>query len=297
MRIGYALPIGERGDPPKAVRYSEIRELAIRAEAAGLDSLWAADHIFHEPPAGPRRGLWENWTIFSALAEATQRVEFGPLVLCMPFRNPGMVGWQANTLDEVSNGRFVLGLGAGWHKPEFDAFNFEFEHRVSFFEDALNVNGPLLREGRVDYDGEFASGHTTRAPRGPREKGPPLMIAAFKPRMFRLAAQWADRYNTVWYGLPNGEFEEHVTNLRAACEKIGRDPEEIEVSAGLTVLDEKQARTREPGNWLHLDANELADAFAVWSEKGVSEVMCRPEAASPQSVEVIARAAESFRAG
>lgn len=294
MRIGLVLPIGERGDPPKAVRYSEIRELALLAEQGGLDAVWAADHIFHEPPTGPRRGIWENWTVMSALAEATERVDFGPLVLCTPFRNPGMLAWQANTLDEVSGGRLVLGLGAGWHQPEFDAFGFEFEHRVALFEDSLNVLVPLLREGRADYDGTFASGHATLAPRGPRVNGPPIMISAFGPRMMRLTAQWADRYNTVWYGRPNDKFDEDVAHLRAACDRQGRDAAEIEVSAGLTILDDTTSVGRAAGTWLSDDPAALADAFGEWQTEGVAELMCRPEPAAPRMVEAIVRAAEMF---
>jgi alkanesulfonate monooxygenase SsuD/methylene tetrahydromethanopterin reductase-like flavin-dependent oxidoreductase (luciferase family) len=123
------------------------------------------------------------------------------------------------------------------------------------------------------------------------------MIAAFKPRMFGIAARWADRYNTVWFGLPDAEFDGHVSSLRAACDKIGRDAGEIEVSAGLTVLNEERASAR-PGKegWLLEDPDVLADAFAAWREKGVVELMCRPDDATPRSVEVIARAAEIFRA-
>src|SRR5215212_2727203 len=222
MRIGVVLPIGERGDPPKVVRYAQIRELALIAEAGGLDSIWAADHLFHEPPDGPRRGLWENWTVLAALAEATERVELGPLVMCTPFRNPGMIAWQANALDEVSGGRLVLGMGAGWHEPEFAAFGFEFDHRVSLFADSLAIIGPLLRAGRVDYEGRYALGQTEMAPRGPRPNGPPIMISAFAPRMIRLAAEWADRYNTVWHGQPNDKFNQDVDHLRTACDERDR---------------------------------------------------------------------------
>jgi alkanesulfonate monooxygenase SsuD/methylene tetrahydromethanopterin reductase-like flavin-dependent oxidoreductase (luciferase family) len=297
MRIGVTLPIGERGDPPRAVHYSQIRELALLAEAGGLDSIWAADHLFHEPATGPRRGLWENWTILTALAEATERVHLGPLVMCTPFRNPGMIAWQANALDEISAGRLVLGLGAGWHDPEFKAFGFEFEHRVSLFADSLAVLVPLLRDGKVDHDGRFASGHTELSPRGPSPKGPPIMISAFGPRMMALAAQWADRYNTVWYGLPNDGFAKDVANLLAACEKRGRDPAEIEVSTGLMVLDDEVGTRQTNSDWLASEPAAIADALAAWRDEGVAEVMCRPDPATPQMLEHIIRAAEMFRTG
>ena len=286
MRIGVGLPINER------YRFKEIRDLALIAEEGGLDSMWAADHLFHDPPSGPRRGLWENWTVMTALAQATNRVELGPLVLCVPFRNPGMIAWQAHTLDEVSNGRFVLGLGSGWHEPEFAAFGFEFEHRVGLFADALAIIAPLLRDRKVDYDGQFASGHATLPAGGPRPKGPPIMVAAFKPRMMRLAAQWADRYNTVWYGLPNDEYRENVANLRTACEALGRDPNDIEISAGLTVLDSDAAAGRSDSDFLTGPPEALAEALAAWRNEGVAEVMCRPEPSTAAMYELIVRARE-----
>ena len=285
VRVGVGLPISE------SVRYQQIRELALIADQGGLNSIWAADHLFHEPESGPRRGIWENWTIMTALAEATQRVEFGPLVMCAPFRNPGMIAWQANALDEVSDGRFVLGLGAGWHKPEFDAFGFEFEHRVSLFADSLEVLVPLLRTGRVDYDGKFASGHATLYPRGPRPAGPPIMIAAFGPRMMKITARWADRFNTAWYGRPDEEFRGEIDKLRAACAEVGRDPSEIEISAGLTVLNEERAAGRTDG-YLMGPPEALAEALAEWREEGVAEVMCRPEPSTPEMYELVVRAKE-----
>jgi alkanesulfonate monooxygenase SsuD/methylene tetrahydromethanopterin reductase-like flavin-dependent oxidoreductase (luciferase family) len=295
MRVGVVLPIGERGDPPLVVPYRDIRAMALQAEAGGLDSIWAADHLFHEPDTGPRRGLWENWTVITALAEATNRVELGPLVMCAPFRNAGMIAWQANALDEISGGRLVLGLGSGWHQPEFDAFGSEFEHRVSFFADQLAIIGPLLRDGKVDYAGKYASGHALLTPRGPRPNGPPLMIAAFGPRMMRLAAQWADRYNTVWYGRPNDAFTNDVDHLRRACEERGRDPAEIEISAGLNVLDREVGGRRTDDDWLGDDPADLAGALAEWRDKGVDEVMCRPDPASPAMVDAVVRAAELMR--
>jgi alkanesulfonate monooxygenase SsuD/methylene tetrahydromethanopterin reductase-like flavin-dependent oxidoreductase (luciferase family) len=296
MRIGVGLPIGERGDPPKAVRYREIRQLALMAEQGGLDSIWAADHIFHQPQVGTRRGLWENLTVLTALAEATERVEVGPLVLCTPFRNPGMIAWQANALDEVSNGRFVLGLGAGWHEPEFSAFGFEFDHRVSFFADALAIISPLLRSGQVDHDGRYASGHATLSPRGPRPAGPPIMIAASGPRMMRLAARWADRFNTAWYGLPDEDFRRDVANLQAACAELGRDPAEIEISAGIDVFDAATAAGRPGSSHLVASGDELADGLAAWRAIGVAEVICRPYPPTPAMLETIIGAAQTLRA-
>jgi alkanesulfonate monooxygenase SsuD/methylene tetrahydromethanopterin reductase-like flavin-dependent oxidoreductase (luciferase family) len=277
------------------MRYAQMRELALTAEHGGLDSIWVADHLFFEGNDGEVRGTWESMSMLSALAEATTRVELGPLVLCTPFRNPGLIAWMANTLDEISRGRFVLGLGSGWHQPEFDGFGFEFGRRVSVFEDSIEVLIPLLREGKVDYDGQWASGHAQMRPPGPRRKGPPILIAGSKPRMMSLIANWADRWNSVWYGLPTEEFRDERSNLENACAEIGREPNTIEVSVGVQVKDPRTI-DRNDGENLVGRVDELAEAFAMWDEEGVDEVMCRLEPPSTGIVEVISDAAQKFRA-
>jgi alkanesulfonate monooxygenase SsuD/methylene tetrahydromethanopterin reductase-like flavin-dependent oxidoreductase (luciferase family) len=275
-----------------------MRDIALAAEHGGLDSIWMADHIFIEAPDGPLRGVWESMAMLGALADATSRVELGPLVLCTPFRNPGMIAWAANTLDEISGGRFVLGLGSGWHKPEFDCFGFEFGRRVSVFEDSLEVIVPLLREGRVDYDGEWAVGHAELRPAGPRAArgGPPILIAGSKPRMMSLIAKWADRWNSVWYGLPTDEFRDERANLRAACADVGRDESTIEVSVGIAVQDPRTLDRNGPQAVVGR-VDELVEAFEIWHKEGVDEVMCRLEPPSTDIVSVIAEAAARFRPG
>jgi alkanesulfonate monooxygenase SsuD/methylene tetrahydromethanopterin reductase-like flavin-dependent oxidoreductase (luciferase family) len=296
VKIGICLPIGERGEERRAFGYSQMRDMAIATEHGGLDSVWVADHLLITGGDGLARGIWESMAMLGALADATTRVELGPLVLCAPFRSPGMIAWAANTLDEISGGRFVLGLGAGWHQPEFDAFGFEFGRRVSYFEDALEVIVPLLREGRVDYDGEFASGHAELRPRpgSTTRSGPPILLAGSKPRMMSLIAKWADRFNSVWYGLPTDEFRDERSNLQEACQAIGRDPATIEVSVGIAVKDPRAIDENGPDAVVG-DVAHLLDAFETWREEGVDEVLCRLEPPSVGIVEVIAEATERFR--
>ena len=290
MRIGICVPISERGPERRLFRYSQMRDIAIAAEHGGLDSIWVADHLFIAPGDAAARGAWESLSILGALADATTRLELGPLVLCTPFRNPGMIAWAANTLDEISGGRFVLGLGSGWHQPEFEGFGFEFGRRVSVFEDSLNVLVPLLREGRVNYDGEWAVGHAELRPPGPRGKGPPILIAGSRPRMMSLIAKWADRWNSVWYGLPTDEFRDERANLEAALAGAGRGMATIEVSVGIAVKDPRTIDRNGP-DAVRGDKESLIEAFATWRAEGVDEVMCRLEPPSTDVVEVIAEAA------
>jgi alkanesulfonate monooxygenase SsuD/methylene tetrahydromethanopterin reductase-like flavin-dependent oxidoreductase (luciferase family) len=294
MRVGICIPISERGADREILGYGAMRELALATEQAGLDSIWVADHLFFVPPEGETRGVWESLTMLAALADATSRVELGPLVLCTPFRNPGLIAWTANTLDEISAGRFVLGVGAGWHAPEFEAFGFEFERRVTYFEESLSVIVPLLREGRADYDGRLVSGHAELRPAGPRAArgGPPLLIAGTKPRMMRLTATWADRWNSVWWGLPNDEFRAERAQLHEACDDHGRDREAIEVTVGVAVRDPNEVAGNDD-KALRGTVDDIAAALAAWRDEGVAEVMCRLE---PPSLGVIETIAEAWRA-
>jgi len=288
MRVGVALPIGERGPEKKAHPYKELREMAMAAEQGGADSIWVADHLFYEND-GDLRGMWESMSVLAALADATTRVELGPLVMCVPFRNPGLIAWMCNTIDEISGGRFVVGLGSGWHEPEFAAFDFNFARRVSVFDESLQVIVPLLREGKSDFNGEFAKGVAELRPAGPRadKGGPPILIAGTKPRMMSLIAKYADRWNSVWYGLPTDEFRAERRDLEAACAAISRDPREIEVSAGVIVSNEAGTNDNEH---LYGEVDQIAEGLNAWQAEGVTEVMC---AMQPPSVELVGKITEA----
>src|SRR5438477_6255749 len=177
MKVGVVLRTGPVAQGERPRPYTYIRDMAQQAEAAGFDSIWLYDHLLYRWPGRETDGIWECWTVLAGLAEATQRVGLGTIVLAVPFRNPALVAKMAVTLDEVSNGRLTLGLGAGWHQPEFDAFGVPFDHRASRFAEALAIIRPLLREGRVDFDGAFyGAANCEVVPRGPRPSGPPLML-------------------------------------------------------------------------------------------------------------------------
>jgi alkanesulfonate monooxygenase SsuD/methylene tetrahydromethanopterin reductase-like flavin-dependent oxidoreductase (luciferase family) len=198
MKIGLVLIIAERKELKRAFSYQETREIAQRAESTGFDSLWLYDHMLYRSEGEPTIGIWECWTFLSALADATQHVELGTLVACNSFRNPALLAKMAITLDEVSQGRLILGIGAGWNKPEYDAFGWPFDHRVSRFEEALQIIRPLLKGGKVDFEGKYYQAHDCEIkPYGPRAGGPPLMIGSFGERMLSLTVKYADLWNTL----------------------------------------------------------------------------------------------------
>src|ERR687894_3022013 len=148
MRIGIQLPEVER-----EVRWPEYLALARAAEEGGFDSIWVGDHLLYRGDGRPERGPWEAWTLLAALAACTERVELGPLVACTAFHPPGLIAKMAATIHEVSGGRFVLGLGAGWNEDEFRAFGLPFDHRVSRFEESFTIIRCLLAGQRVALRG------------------------------------------------------------------------------------------------------------------------------------------------
>src|SRR5512146_1755837 len=170
MKLGVVIMLADSREYGRPRRYSEIRAMAQHVEAAGFDSIWLYDHLLYRQEGEGTIGIWECWSMLSALAEATRRVELGTLVSCSSFRNPALLAKMAVTVDEVSGGRLTLGLGAGWNEPEYRAFGFPFDHRVDRFEEALQIIRPLLKEGRVDFQGKYYRADECEiAPLGPRQ--------------------------------------------------------------------------------------------------------------------------------
>src|SRR3954470_10557092 len=184
MRVGVVLPIGEDDAGGGIADYPAIRDVAIAAEAGGFDSVWVFDHLLFRFD-GPTTGIHECWTILSAIAEATSRVQLGSIVMCTSFRNPGLLAKMAATLDHVSDGRLILGIGCGWHDPEYEAFGYPTDHKVGRFEEALTVIRSLIREGRADLDGQWVQARdAVLVP--PARPDLPILIASKRPRMLEL---------------------------------------------------------------------------------------------------------------
>jgi alkanesulfonate monooxygenase SsuD/methylene tetrahydromethanopterin reductase-like flavin-dependent oxidoreductase (luciferase family) len=251
MRIGIQLPEVERD-----VRWPEYLTLARAAEAGGFDSIWIGDHLLYR---APDRAPWEAWTLLAALAAATERVGLGPLVACTAFHPPGLIAKMAATIDEVSGGRFVLGLGAGWNEDEFRAFGIPYDHRVSRFEEAFAIVRGLLAGERVTLAGRFWSAEDAVLLPPPARRVP-LMIGSNGPRMLRIALPYADAWNT-WYE----DYGNSAEGLAALIERTGV-PDTVERSAcvlvGLGGRERSADVPRVERSRLAGHLRELADAGA-----------------------------------
>ena len=241
LRVGVQLPEVEREVP-----WPEYISMARTAEEVGFDSIWLGDHLLYRAEGTrPERGPWEAWTLLAALAAVTERVRLGPLVASASFHPPGLIAKMAATLAEVSGGRFVLGLGAGWNEAEYRAFGLPYDHRVSRFEEAFEIVRRLLGGERVTHAGQFW--HVDDAVLLPRPgRAVPLMVGSNGERMLGITLPHVDWWNT-WYthygNTPEG-FARLNWQVTEAAERAGRAPNELERSACMLVSLEEDAVRR-----------------------------------------------------
>ena len=294
MKIGVIVPNGAVGVAEQVLSYAEIRALVLAAERSGLDSIWIYDHMLFHFQGKPREGVWEGWTILSGLAEATERVELGTMVLCTAFRNPAILAKMAVTLDEMSGQRLILGLGAGWHEPEFTMFGLPFDHLVDRFEEAVQIITPLVREGHVDFHGKYASAVDCEIIPAPRRKIP-VLIGASRPRMLKLTARYADSWNTSGGGRVEGLAPKRAA-LELAEGEVGRDPASLEVTVSINIafpdLGTVPDGADDPAKFLSGSIDEIAAGLRGFAAGGVGHVMAW---LYPLNDESVARFAEAAR--
>lgn len=230
MDIGLQLPEIER-----VVGWPEYRAMAVLAEEVGFDSIWLGDHLLYDKPDGPK-GPWECWTQLAAVAAVTERVLLGPLVSPTGFRNPALLVKMAATVDEISNGRLVLGLGSGWNEREYEAYGFPFDQRVSRFAEAFEIIHALVRDGYCDFEGEYH--RARRLHMVPRARPDlPMMIGSTGPRMLSLTAPHIDWWNEWWSRFDNDArgLDPLLSRLDAALVASGRSPDEVVRSVAILV--------------------------------------------------------------
>jgi alkanesulfonate monooxygenase SsuD/methylene tetrahydromethanopterin reductase-like flavin-dependent oxidoreductase (luciferase family) len=240
LRVGVQLPEVER-----EVGWPEYVAMARAAEESGFDSIWLGDHLLYRGDGRPERGPWEAWTLLAALAAVTDRVQLGPLVACASFHPPGLIAKMAATVAEVSGGRLVLGLGAGWNDVEYRAYGLPYDHRVSRFEEAFEIVRGLLAGERVTLAGRYWQAEDAVLLPRPVDRVP-LMVGSNGERMLSITLPHVDWWNT-WYSGYGNTVEGFVAlnaQITAAAERAGRDPAEIGRSACVLVELEPDAVRR-----------------------------------------------------
>jgi len=296
--VGIQLPEIER-----EVRWPEYRAIARAAEQVGFDSLWVGDHLLYRFSDGPARGPWEVWTALAGLAEATERIAIAPFVASTAFHAPPMLAKMAATVDEISAGRLVLGLGAGWNETEFRAFGFPFDERVSRFEEAFTIIRTLLRDGAIDFDGRFYQARDCELlPRPARQGGPPLLIGSNGPRMLRIALPHVDAWNS-WFRA-TGNRPEGAVPLTQLVDRVareaGRDPAEIERTVAVHVrMPEGRGRLQggdreRPVEPLAGPPESIAEELRRYAAMGIGHVQLVVDPITQASVEMLGAVLEAL---
>ena len=275
LKVGVQLPEVEW-----TARWRDLRDMARLCEDAGFDSLWVGDHLLYRDDDGAR-GPWEAWSVLSALAAVTERIELGPLVASTAFHNPAMLAKKASTVDEISGGRLVLGLGAGYHELEHRAYGFPFERRASRFEEAFTIIRTLLREGFIDFEGRYYQVRDCElVPRGPRPEGPPLMVGSIGERMLAITTPHVDAWN-AWFAWFENDLEKLgplLARVDAACNSVGRDPAEIERTTSVLVQlsggvgRRSGVSSQRGGEAIRGSVEEIASALRAFADAGISHV-------------------------
>ena len=294
LKVGVQLPEVEY-EP----RWTDVATMARVAEDIGLDSVWVGDHYLYRDADGTR-GPWEAWTQLAAIAAITSRIEIGPLVASTSFHEPGVLAKMAMTVDEISGGRLILGLGAGWNATEYAGFGFPYDHRISRFEESFTIIRTLLRDGHIDHEGRY---YTLRdcelLPRGPRPEGPSLLIGSSGPRMLRITMPHIQQWN-AWY-LSYGNNADGLAEQRqlvdAACRDVGRDPAEIERTVAAFVRlpgAERQRAVETPA--IEGTPEEVAAVLRGFATEGIGHVQLVIDPVTPAGVEALAPILEALDA-
>ncbi len=290
-KIGVQLPEVEW-----EVAWPELIAMARTAEEVGLDSIWLGDHLLYDLPGIGPRGPWEVWTSLAALAAVTERVELGPLVASTSFHAPAMLAKQAATVDAISGGRLLLGLGAGWNEREYAAFGFPFDHRVDRFAEAFTIVRSLLRDGEVDFDGAYyRAERCVLSPPPTRPGGPPLIVGSTGPRMLSITLPHVDGWNVWWsdYGNTAAGFASTRARVDEACIAVGRDPGELLATAAVMVQFPGGAG-RVMGDYSHRSvaplqgpADEIAGALAALADAGATHLQLVLDPITRESIEAL----------
>lgn len=250
---------------------ADLLDEARTAEASGWYGVWLADHYMPDTgDATPARGdAYECWTLLPALAAVTERVRIGTLVSPTSVHHPALLAKRAVTIDRLSGGRMVLGLGAGWQINEHHAYGIALEppgKRVSRFEEAIGIVRSMLTEDSTTFHGAFYD--ITDAPCDPKpvQSPLPLLVGTRGPRMQRIAARHASEWNA--WGVP--DLADRRKGMLEACERAGRDPATMRTS--VNALVDLDGRNPSPGRAVIAGtARQVVDQLGRYADLGFDE--------------------------
>jgi alkanesulfonate monooxygenase SsuD/methylene tetrahydromethanopterin reductase-like flavin-dependent oxidoreductase (luciferase family) len=300
IKVGVQLPEIER-----RVRWPEMADMIRSAEAVGFDSIWFGDHFLYRMENGRADGPWDAWSLLAAAAAITSRVEIGPFVTPVGFYNPAVLAKKAATVDEISGGRLILGLGAGWNEPEFHSYGVPFDHRISRFEEAFTIIRTLLQEGAIDFEGAYYSARDCELVPRSRQGGPPIMIGSVGERMLQITLPYVRAWN-VWYS-DTGNSPSGVAALRErvaqVCARVGRDPASVDATMAVLVQLEG-GHGRRMGEYTdHASAPLLGEPESVarelraYAAAGASHVQLVLDPITTESIEALGPALELLDRG
>ena len=292
VQIGLVIPTGEGGLSRTLMRWPEIRAAALQAEAIGFDTVWAPDELLWRSAPDRERGFWDGIAMMGALAAVTSRVKVGSWVMSALHRNPGIIAKSGETLDEISGGRFVFGLGAGHEWPgQAKAFGLPEENVYARFEESLEIIVPLLRGERVDFEGTFhAARDLVQRPVGPRPGKIPIMIGGHGPKGMRHAVRLADIWSCYAEKSSDlADLEPKVRALEAACADLGRDPASIGRSAGVDVAPlARPGETDAPEGVISGTPGAIAERLVELHAAGFTQLEVLVEPQTPAAIEAMA---------
>jgi alkanesulfonate monooxygenase SsuD/methylene tetrahydromethanopterin reductase-like flavin-dependent oxidoreductase (luciferase family) len=271
VRIGVQLPEVER-----VVSWNEYAAMAQAAEEVGFDSVWLGDHHLYRSDGREERGPLDAWTVLAALAAVTTRVQLGPLVACTAFSPPGLLARRAAAVQEVSDGRFVLGLGAGWNETEFAAFGLPFDRRASRFIESFEIIRRLLDGERVTFEGQFE--HVRDAVLFPSPRPMPVFVGSLGERVLRATLAHVDGWNIWcdWYGNTPEGFAKENERITQMARELGRKPSDIFRSATVYVtVDAGQVDRPHTGEMQLVtgSTHQIADRLRQFAAVGLDEAI------------------------
>jgi alkanesulfonate monooxygenase SsuD/methylene tetrahydromethanopterin reductase-like flavin-dependent oxidoreductase (luciferase family) len=301
LKVGVQLPEIEW-----PIRWPELAAMIRRIEELGFDSIWTGDHFLYRMADGSTDAPWDAWSVLAAAAPITSRVTLGPLVTPVGFYNPAVLAKKAATVDEISGGRLVLGLGAGWNEVEFRGYGVPYDHRFARFEEAFTIIRTLLQEGRIDFEGEYYSARDCELVPQSRPGGPPIMIGSVGERMLRITLPYVQSWN-VWHsdtGNSPAGVAPLLARVAAACAKVGRDPATVDATVVALVRMPGGVGRRQGDGYTDKTPNPIqgppeviAEELRAYARAGVKEVQLVVDPITIESLETLAPALELLDRG